>query len=168
VSDPTPSLRIRPATRADLPAIGRLAALLVRLHHDLDPDRFIPASPETANRYAAFIGTQLNKADSIVLVAEQGGELLGYTFSGIEGYDYMSLRGPAGVLHDIVVDPAQRGHGVGRMLLDATLVQLEARGAPRTVLFTAEGNAAAQRLFARAGFRRTMLEMTRQLRGGGG
>jgi ribosomal protein S18 acetylase RimI-like enzyme len=75
----------------------------------------------------------------------------------------MSLRGPAGVLYDIVVDPAHRGRGVGRMLLDATLAALKARGAPRVVLSTAERNESAQRLFARAGFRRTMIEMTREL-----
>jgi ribosomal protein S18 acetylase RimI-like enzyme len=77
----------------------------------------------------------------------------------------MSLRGPAGVLHDIVVDPAHRGRGVGRALLDATLAELKTRGAPRVVLSTAERNEPAQRLFARAGFRRTMIEMTRELDG---
>jgi ribosomal protein S18 acetylase RimI-like enzyme len=65
------------------------------------------------------------------------------------------------VLHDIVVDPAQRRNGVGRMLLEATLAALEARGAPQIVLWTADRNEAAQRLFAGAGFRRTMVEMTR-------
>ena len=75
----------------------------------------------------------------------------------------MSLRGPAGVLYDIVVDPAHRRNGVGRMLLDATLAALRARGAPRVVLSTAERNTAAQHLFDRAGFRRTMIEMTREL-----
>ena len=79
----------------------------------------------------------------------------------------MSLRGPAGVLHDIVVDPAHRAQGIGRMLLDATLSALDARGAPRVVLSTAERNESAQRLFARAGFRRTMIEMTRELGGDG-
>jgi ribosomal protein S18 acetylase RimI-like enzyme len=77
----------------------------------------------------------------------------------------MTLRGPAGVLNDIVVDPAHRGEGVGRALLDATLATLEAQGAPRVVLSTAEQNHAAQQLFARAGFRRTMIEMTRELSG---
>jgi ribosomal protein S18 acetylase RimI-like enzyme len=76
----------------------------------------------------------------------------------------MSLRGPAGVLHDIVVDPAQRERGIGRTLLDATLDALKARGAPRVVLSTAEKNDAAQHLFDRAGFRRTMIEMTRELK----
>jgi len=104
--------------------------------------------------------------DVVVLVAERDGEVLGYTYAGVEGFDYMSLRGPAGVLYDIVVDRAHRGRGVGRTLLDATLAALEARGAPRVVLSTAERNEAAQRLFARAGFRRTMIELTRE-RGGG-
>ena len=160
-----PTVTVRPATPADLQAIGRLGALLVRMHHGFDPQRFIAATPQTEHGYAWFLGTQLEKANVIALVAEREGEVLGYTYAGVEGPDYMSLRGPAGVLYDIVVDPAQRGRGVGRMLLDATLAALEARGAPRVVLSTAERNESAQRLFARAGFRRTMLEMTRELDG---
>jgi ribosomal protein S18 acetylase RimI-like enzyme len=159
----TPTAVIRPATRADLPALGRLGALLVRLHHDFDPARFMAAAPRTERMYASFLGDQLKQPDVIVLVAERDGEVVGYTYAGIEGHDYMALRGPAGVLYDIVVDPAHRGHGIGRLLLDATLAALEARGAPRAVLSTAERNEAAQRLFARAGFRRTMIEMTREL-----
>ena len=89
--------------------------------------------------------------------------MLGYTYAGVEGTDYMSLRGPAGAVYDVVVDPAYRKQGVGRMLLDATLEALKARGSPRVVLSTAEQNEPAQRLFDRAGFRRTMIEMTREL-----
>lgn len=151
---------------ADLPAIGRLGALLVRTHHDFDPRRFIAATPQTEHRYASFLRTQLDEPNIVILVAVRDSEVLGYTYAGVEGPDYMSLRGPAGALYDIVVDPAHRGHGVGRTLLDATLDVLEARGVPRVVLSTAERNEAAQRLFARAGFRRTMLEMTRELSSG--
>jgi ribosomal protein S18 acetylase RimI-like enzyme len=154
---------IRPATHADLTAIGRLGALLVREHHDFDSKRFIAATPQTEHRYGSFLGTQLEQPNAVILVAERDGEVLGYSYADVEEYDYMSLRGPAGVLQDIVVDPAHRGRGVGRMLLDATLEALEARGAPRVVLSTAERNLAAQRLFARAGFRPTMIEMTREL-----
>jgi ribosomal protein S18 acetylase RimI-like enzyme len=163
-----PSATVRPAAPADLAAIGRLGALLVRTHHGFDPKRFLPATPQTEHGYASFLGSQLKKPNVVVLVAEQDGEVLGYTYAGVEGYDYMSLRGPAGVLYDIVVDPAHRGRGVGRMLLDATLAALQARGAPRAVLSTAEQNEPAQRLFARAGFRRTMIEMTRELDGDAG
>ena len=160
-----PAASIRPAAPADLPAIGRLGALLVRTHHAFDPKRFIAASPHTEQGYASFLGSQLREPSVIVLVAERDGEVLGYTYAGVEGHDYMALRGPAGVLYDIVVDPAHRRLGVGRMLLDATLAALADRGTPRVVLSTAERNEEAQRLFARAGFRRTMIEMTRELGG---
>jgi len=162
-----PRVTIRPAVRVDLQSIGRLGALLVRMHHEFDPARFIAATPRTERGYASFLGSQLEEPNAVVLVAERDGEVLGYTYSGVEGFDYMSLRGPAGVLHDIVVDPAHRAQGIGRMLLDATLSALDARGAPRVVLSTAERNESAQRLFARAGFRRTMIEMTRELGGDG-
>jgi len=159
------AITVRRASPADVATLGRLGALLVKTHHDFDPRRFIPATPQTERGYGSFLGTQLDDEDIIVLVAERDGEVIGYTYAGIEGYDYMSLRGPAGVLYDIVVDPVHRGQGVGRQLLVATLRALEAKGAPRVVLSTAERNEAAQRLFAGAGFRRTMIEMTRELGG---
>lgn len=157
-----PPVAIRPATAADLPALGRLGALLVQAHHDFDPERFIPADPGTAAGYGEFLGRQLGDPRAIVLAAERAGAVIGYGFARIEGSDYMALRGPAGVLHDIIVDPAHRDGGVGGLLLDAMIALLAARGAPRIVLSTAARNAAAQRLFARAGFRPTMIEMTRE------
>ncbi len=153
---------LRPATASDIEAIGRLGALLVRTHHDFDPQRFIAATSETADAYGSFLGTQLRKKDVIVLVAELEGRVIGYTYAGIEGFDYMALRGPAGALYDIVVEPEHRGRGIGAMLLEATIAQLDARGAPRIVLSVAVQNEPAQRLFARAGFRGTMIEMTRE------
>jgi ribosomal protein S18 acetylase RimI-like enzyme len=158
-----PEISIRPASPADVRAIGRLGATLVRLHHDLDEKRFLEATPNTEQGYASYVRSQLANREMVVLVAERDGEVVGYTFAGIEGVDYMSLRGPAGVLHDLVVDPDHRGLGIGRALLDATITALATLGAPRVVLSTAERNEAAQRLFARAGFRRTMIEMTREL-----
>lgn len=144
-------------------AIGRLGALLVRLHHDFDPQRFLAATSGTEHAYGSFLGGQLKAPDVIVLVAARGGDVLGYTYASIEGTDYLTLRGPAGLLHDLVVDPNHRGQSIGRMLLETTLAALKARGAPRVVLATATQNAAAQRLFEQAGFRRTMIEMTCEL-----
>ena len=154
---------VRRATRADLPSVGRLGALLVGEHYDFDPQRFLAAKPGTPEGYASFISTQLEDTDAAVLVAEDEGDVIGYAYAAVEGYDYMSLRGPAGVLHDIIVDPGHRGRGVGRLLLEAALEFFRSRGAPRVVLSTAERNEAAQHLFASAGFRRTMIEMTREL-----
>jgi ribosomal protein S18 acetylase RimI-like enzyme len=158
-----PPAIIRAATPADLPTVGRLGALLVRTHHAFDRRRFLAPTPRTEQGYASFLGTQLASPEALLLVAEQDGQVVGYAYAGIEGHDWMSLRGPAGVLHDLLVDPDHRGKGVGAMLLQAMLTRLQARGASQVVLSTAERNEAAQRLFARAGFRRTMIEMTRDL-----
>ena len=137
--------------------------MLVRVHHDFDAERFIAPTRGTPAGYASFLGTQLGQRDVAVLVAEEDGRVIGYAWATIEGHDYMTLRGPAGVLQDIVVDPTTRGRGVGRRLLEETLAWLRSRAAPRVVLSTAERNEPAQRLFASMGFRRTMVEMTREL-----
>jgi hypothetical protein len=65
------------------------------------------ATPGTENGYGSFLGTQLAEPNIVILVADRNGEVIGYTYAGVEGTDYMSLRGPAGVMYDIVVDPAQ-------------------------------------------------------------
>jgi len=160
-----PPVLIRPAGADDLPVLGRLGAMLVRMHHDFDPLRFIEAVPEMERLYADFLGRQLADPAADVLVAERGGEVIGYAYAAMVPHDYMALRGPAGVLNDILVDPVHRGQGIGRLLLDAALAALRARGAPRVVLSTAQRNENAQRMFERAGFRRTMIEMTRELEG---
>jgi len=153
---------VRRATSADLPSIGRLGALLIAEHHGFDSRRFLAARPRTPAD-SSFLGTQLEERNVAVLVADDNGSVIGYAYAAVEGYDYMSLRGPAGVLHDVVVGPEHRRRGVGRLLLDAVLAYLRSRGAPRVVLSTTVQNEPAQRLFANLGFRRTMIEMTREL-----
>ena len=140
--------------------------LLVAEHHQFDPRRFIAPIPDLAQRYGTFLITQSERAEMTVLVAEREGQVVGYAFAGMEGNDYMALRGPAGVVYDLVVDPDHRRQGIGRVLLAAALEALSDLGAPRAVLFTADKNHVAQALFDKAGFRRTMIEMTVELGGG--
>ena len=135
---------------------------MVQTHYDFDSKRFIPPTSRTEEGYGSFLRSQLDEKDAVVLVAEDDGNVVGYVYGTNEGYDWMSLRGPAGALHDIVVDPAHRGKGIGAQLLDAIVEALEKRGAPRVLLSTAYQNETAQRLFERAGFRPTMIEMTRE------
>ena len=154
---------VRPAGPADLEALGRLGALLVAEHYEFDRLRFLPPLPDMPVRYGEFLESQSKGPDRFVLVADLDGAVVGYVFGGVEGADYMVLRGPAGMIYDLVVDPGHRRQGIGKMLMDAALSVLAERGAPRAVLSTAEKNVNAHRLFEREGFRRTMIEMTREL-----
>ena len=154
---------IRRATRDDLPALGRLGALLLRTHHDFDRLRFLAAGDDAEEGYAWFLGTQLKRDDVAIFVAERDGEVLGYVYAGIEPHSWKELRDEAGFIHDIAVDERGRRGGLARALLDRAFEWLRERGQPRVVLWTADRNAAAQRLFEALGFRRTMIEMTREL-----
>src|SRR5437868_5085974 len=159
------TVTVRPARSADRQALGRLGALLVQEHHEFDPKRFLAPQPDTPEAYGRFLATQVEHPDKLILVADMHGDVIGYVFAGMEGFDYMVLRGPVGAIYDLVVDPEHRSQGVGKRLLDAALAALTERGAPRAVLSTADKNKGAQRLFEREGFRRTMIEMTRELGG---
>lgn len=155
---------IRPATAADEAALGRYGGALMRLHYGLDPQRFIRVDDPEAG-YGRFLVSQLGKPASVVLVAERAGEVVGYAYASLVPIDWMELRAACGYLHDVFVDERARGQGAGERLTREAIDWLEAHGAPRVVLMSAEKNPTAQRLFERLGFRRTMVEMTREAGG---
>ena len=154
---------IRRATRADVPALGRLGALLLRAHYEFDPLRFMAPGDQTEEGYGWFLGTQLRDPESVVLVADRGGAVVGYVYAGLEPQSWKELREACGFIHDVAVEDPARRAGVATALVRAAVDWLRERGAPRVVLWTAERNGAAQQLFARLGFRRTMIEMTLEL-----
>jgi len=156
---------IRPATRQDLPVLGKLGAMLMRLHYGFDPQRFLMPAADSEAGYAWFLGTQLRDADATVLVAEDKGshEVVGYVYAALEPLSWKELRDAAGFIHDVIVADSHRRSGVASALIESAIEWLRDKGAPRVILGTAERNDSAQRLFAALGFRRTMIEMTREL-----
>jgi GNAT superfamily N-acetyltransferase len=105
----------------------------------------------------------LKEEDVAVLVAERSGNVIGYVYAGMEPQSWKELRETAGFIHDVVVVPEAQRTGVASALVEAASEWLRSIGAPRVMLWTAEKNDSAQRLFGRLGFRRTMIEMTREL-----
>jgi ribosomal protein S18 acetylase RimI-like enzyme len=152
-------ITIRPASKPDEAALGRLGAALMRQHHASDPRRFILTDrPEEG--YGRFLVSQLADPDLLVLVAERSNEIVGYVFAGIEPTSWRDLRGPCGFIHDVYVHENARREGTGQGLLRAAIAWARSRGMAQVVLWSKSGNDAAQRLFAKLGFRGTMLEMT--------
>ena len=154
---------IRLATPADLPALGRLGALLMRAHYDFDPQRFMDPGTDPSEGYAWFLGKQLKDDDAVVFVAEDGENVVGYVYAALEPISWKELRDACGYIHDILVEESNRRAGTAAALMEAAMQWLRERGAPRVILGTADKNERAQRLFAKLGFRRTMIEMTREL-----
>ncbi len=152
-------ITIRLATPSDHEQLGRFGGALMRLHHAADPPRFIQVDHPEAG-YGRFLVSQLSNPDSVVMVAEHSGTVIGYVFAAVESTNWMELRGPCGVVQDIYVDEAARRLGAGRELMSAAIAWIRSKGRSQVVLMTKTRNEHAQQLFTALGFRPTMIEMT--------
>ncbi|MGI5861098.1 MAG: GNAT family N-acetyltransferase [Myxococcales bacterium] len=157
----TTNFEIRSPSRQELPAVALLAAKMVRVHHSFDPDRFF-ITEAIEPGYERFLASELQNPQAVLLAAYLDGRVVGYAYGRIEPRDWAMLLDTHGALHDLFVDESARGQGIGRRLVTEAVRRLESLGAPRVVLYAAWPNEGAQRLFESLGFRRTMVEMTRE------
>ncbi len=162
----TDDLILRPARRDEIGAVARLAGKLVRMHHAFDAARFfLPDHVEEG--YARWFEREIEREDVVLLVALRDGAVVGYAYGRLEERDWNQLLDACGALHDLWVEEPERRRGVAARLVEAMIAALVAKGAPRIALHTAAENAGAQALFALLGFRRTMIDMTREADGAG-
>jgi ribosomal protein S18 acetylase RimI-like enzyme len=163
MSDSDSDIIIRPAAPEDFAAVGGFGAALVRMHHGFDARRFMRPGPGLAQGYSEFLEAESERRGVIVLVAEDAGRIAGYVYAAIEPLSWQELREEAGFIHDIYVDDPARRRGVAARLVEAAVAWFRTQGMPRVIIHTAEKNDAAQHLFDKLGFRRTMVEMTREI-----
>lgn len=159
------AITIRRAEARDIPALGRLGASLMRIHHAFDTRRFLSPGDDPESGYAWFLGAQMEAARTRILVAERTGhaEIVGYVYAAVEPHSWKELRDEAGFIHDLLVTDDARGGGAGTRLLDEAVAWLRTQGVPRVLLWTAAPNIHARRLFEARGFAATMVEMTKEL-----
>ncbi|HET9958586.1 MAG TPA: GNAT family N-acetyltransferase [Polyangiaceae bacterium] len=159
------NIEIRRITEQELPKVAALAGQLLRQHHTTDPLRFfLPENPEQG--YEWWFARELRNPNVVLLAAvietEVGAvEVVGYVYGRLEERDWNLLLDEHAAIHDLFVAPTARQSGVGGRLLETAISELAQLGAVRFVLSTMVSNAAAQKLFAKHGFRPTLLEMTR-------
>jgi GNAT superfamily N-acetyltransferase len=152
---------IRRAKPGDEEAVARFAIKLSELHAEYDRDRFTAfANHEGA---ASFYRSRFDTPESAVLVAETEHQLVGFAYVERDDLNYAQLLENGAWLHDIFVEEAARSEGAGKALMNAAADVAREMGAEKLLLSVAVKNVAAQRLFANAGFRQTMMEMTLNL-----
>ena len=148
-----------------MPAVGLLAATLVREPHDLDPARFMAFPEPLEPNYQRYLTTEIHNPQAVLLVAVCGGtdggaeRVVGYAWGQMRGRDYMAMLDAGGCVQDVYVAHEVRRRGVARALLGAMVEALRGLGSQRIVLHTAARNQTAQALFHGLGFRPTMVEM---------
>lgn len=142
---------IRSATLSDVPALSELAK---RTWADAFGDSVSPddeaAELETTRSDAYFINALREKT---ILVAEDGGALLGYVQFGDVDIPEVEVRPGDQGLHRIYIETAWQGRGLGRRLMDAALQHPRLVDASRIYLTAWEKNERALRLYESLGFR---------------
>lgn len=135
-------MQIIQATAAHLPQLAVLFDAY-RQHYEQAPDQ------EGA---AAFLTERFSKSESVIYVAEDEGQVIGFT----QLYSVFSSIGmkKAWILNDLFVDPAHRRKGVAKALIAASRTLGESTAARYIMLQTQITNEKAQALYESTGFKR--------------
>lgn len=117
---------VSPASAADLPALAALASARSATRWDL-----------------ASLSGELNRPDALLLVAREGGAVVGYAAARLVGAECRLLD----------FTSASDGSGTGRALWAALVAAARGRAAARLTLEVSAANARARAFYERAGAR---------------
>jgi ribosomal protein S18 acetylase RimI-like enzyme len=140
-------LIIRPATEADLPAVGSVTVEAYRAEGFVgDHDDYATLLADAASRFR----------DAELLVAQdESGTVLGSVTVVRPGTPYAEVSRPGELeFRMLAVTAAARGRGVGETLVRAVIDKARETGATHVVLSSSEKMLAAHRLYERLGFTR--------------
>jgi ribosomal protein S18 acetylase RimI-like enzyme len=132
---------VRPAERADLPAVLALYA-----QPELDDGRVLSRADAEAvfARFAAY-------PDYTLHVAEENGEIVG-TFALLVMDNIGHLGTPSAVVEDVAVAPACQGRGIGRRMMAHALDLARAKGCYKLALSSNLKREAAHGFYESLGF----------------
>jgi ribosomal protein S18 acetylase RimI-like enzyme len=148
---------VEPATQADLEAVTDLWVRLARGQRDHGSVVRAEANRETMREtLAAHVHT------NGLLVARAEGDVVGFVSHSIER-GTLVLDATRGVISNIYVEPAYRGHGLGTALLEASEAALADCGATVVVLEVLADNEAARRFYERHAYESYRIAMRRPL-----
>ncbi len=141
---------IRPVTDGDLDELVPMMAAYCRFYQTIPTREALAALARALLADPEHEGVQL-------LARDDAGIAVGFATMYWSWDTTAAVR--TAIMHDLFVDPAARGGGVGRALIDACAAVAARRGRERLVWQTAPDNATAQRLYdATAAERSTWLE----------
>lgn len=133
---------VRLAGVADAERVGQLL-------YDFN-EEFDAASP-TVGEFAKRFSALLARDDVVVVLAEDGGEDVGFGFLTLRPTPYYD--GSFAQLEELYVVPARRDQGIGTSLIEMAIDTVRGRGAAEMHINVDEIDEDARRFYERHGFR---------------
>jgi GNAT superfamily N-acetyltransferase len=149
------SVQIRPATPEDAEGITRVYLESAEHHARIDPERnHVPDRATIRERYRAGQQHPSSASGAVTLVAEAGGEILGFLDARIDRpLDPMYRAMTYCFIADIAVAEPHRSQGMGEQLMRAAEEWGRRNGADLVVLEYHTANPRAAEFYARLGYR---------------
>jgi ribosomal protein S18 acetylase RimI-like enzyme len=162
------TIELRHGTGADLPALRPLWLSVHHRHAESMPELapYVDDGQTWAARSALYTEL-LAKPDTVLLLAEADGALVGYGLAHVLATadtwiaDTWRTADRVGEIESLAVLPSHRGRGIGSRLIDALEDELAAFGVTDLILGVLAGNTDAIRLYERRGYRPTWTYLSR-------
>jgi GNAT superfamily N-acetyltransferase len=141
---------IRPAVRADYPALVPIAQEILDLHAAALPEVFRASGDPLHEMYFRDL---IASGSGAIFVAEVAGQIVGFAALAVRDTPAygMLVRRKAATLENLVVTAARRSTGVGHALFQACVAWAERQGADSLELIVWEFNESARLFYERHG-----------------
>ncbi|HEY1616294.1 MAG TPA: GNAT family N-acetyltransferase [Streptosporangiaceae bacterium] len=157
--------------RDDLLDAVRPLWLSMLAHHRAILDSGLPmVAPEVSwPRRRQYYEKLLTLPETVIIVASRAGEPVGYCVTHIRPGpdDTWPTGGLIGEIDSVAVVAAERGAGIGTLLMDAAEAHLAAYGAVDVMLEVLPGNASPMAFYQRRGMKPATIKMLRLAAGSG-
>jgi len=144
-------IEIRDAAVEDVPAIIEIWKELMDFHKGLDA--FFSRSVTGHERFAEFLTSNIEEKDSCVLVAADGGHIVGYCQACISKYPPVLVREKYVEIFDMAVTKKYQRQGIGRMIIDALRRWYSDKDVDRIELKYLTSNKSAEEFWTKMGFK---------------
>ena len=119
--------------------------------------------PDAERRFLRWVGEVGEDPRSTLVVAEDQGRLIGFTYAVVETDLPIYQCSEYAVIREWWVEPAFRGRGVGEALIDLAIAELSAAGVCQLRVRIAAADQEARALLGRCGFSAGTCEMVKNL-----
>ncbi len=147
------SITIRPATFNDLPALLRFEQAVISAERPFDP------TLKKGDIHYYDLKEMIEAPHIHLVVAVADDEVIGSGYARIENAKHYLQHPQHAYLGFMYTDPAHRGKGVNKMIIDALKQWSVSQKITEMRLDVYCDNAAAIRAYEKAGFRKHMIEM---------
>ena len=143
-------VEIRQAGVRDIEVLVGLWKGLTDFHVRRDP--LCRPSATAGEAYASFIGEQIEKDESLVLVGEEDGTVIAYAFAAIAARPPVFAETRHGIIFDLFVTESRRKQGIGERLVREVERWFLERGIHRIGVGVSTRNEVSTRFWRKVGY----------------